>query len=90
MENRGPHRVQIRTSPSRRKGALPRGHTRSANNSSLTIDRAPRQDRDFSGIVGPYYGIGPRLIVVRTGTHDIAGFRKVRPAGVLLFLFVVD
>ena len=37
MENRGPHRVQISVSPSRRRGALPRGQTRSDSNSSFTM-----------------------------------------------------
>ena len=37
IENRGPHRVQINMSPSRRKGALPSGHTRSDSNASFTM-----------------------------------------------------
>ncbi len=37
IANRGPQRMQIRDSPSRRKGALPSGQTRSAKNSSIAM-----------------------------------------------------
>ena len=38
MANLGPQRVQISRSPSRRRGALPIGQTRRANNSSFTMN----------------------------------------------------
>jgi hypothetical protein len=44
IEKRGPHRVQINVSPSRRKGAFPRGQTKSDSNASFTMGWALRHD----------------------------------------------
>ncbi len=44
MEKRGPHRVQIKLSPSRRRGAFPSGQTKSDSNVSFTMGQVLRPD----------------------------------------------
>ena len=59
MANRGPHRVQIRVSPSRRSGAFPIGQTSRASSSSLTIDGIPSAG-----------GVRPRVLTGSTAAPE--------------------
>ena len=81
MEKRGPHRVQISVSPSRRRGALPRGHTKSDSNASFTMGQLLRRDvsdrdpipppairhdpDDGRGFRWLYYAVRGRWVVAR-------------------------
>ena len=64
IEKRGPHRVQMRTSPSRRRGALPSGHTKSDNGPRFTMGGFSVDGCGLS-ICGVYYVVvGGQLSVV--------------------------
>src|SRR5437763_229989 len=63
IAKRGPQRVQIRVSPSRRNGALPIGQTSRANSSSLTIDGSLRISRgEDRRRAGAAIGRAPRVL----------------------------